>query len=96
MDTKGKRIDTSLSPILRNKKYDNESLFKPENMLRETRRQKNIQDGKLPQICILDPDGDILSNLLATNSAEVNPYWACYHTKLYNFKYDDIEFGIIL
>ncbi len=88
-------MDTSLPPILGNKKYDHESLFKPEKMLRETRRQKNIPEGQLPRICILDPDGDILSNLLATNSAEINPYWACYHTKLYNFKYDEIEFGII-
>jgi len=88
-------MGTSLPPILGNKAYEHESVFKPENMLRETRRQKKIPEGKLPRICILDPDGDILNNLLANNNAEINPYWACYHTKLYNFKYDDIEFGII-
>ena len=82
-------------PILRNKKYDHASLFEPENMLREARRQKNIPEGQLPTICILDPDGDILRNLLATNRATINPYWACYHTELFNFKYEGIEFGII-
>jgi purine-nucleoside phosphorylase len=88
-------MDTPPPPILRRKKYDHASLFKPENMLREARRQKNIPEGQLPAICILDPDGDILSTLLATNKATINPYWACYHTELFNFTYEGIEFGII-
>lgn len=88
-------MNSSEPPILRNKRYDLESLFVPENMLREARRQKNIPKGQIPKICILDPDGDILSNLLMTGKAETNPYWACYHTKLYSFQYEDIEFGII-
>jgi uridine phosphorylase len=88
-------MDTLPPPILRRKKYDHASLFEPENMLREARRQKNIPDGQLPPICILDPDGDILNNLLATDKATINSYWACYHTKLYNFEYEGIEFGII-
>ncbi len=88
-------MDTPPPPILRSKKYDHASVFEPENMLREARRQKNIPEGQLPAICILDPDGDILSNLLATNRATINPYWACYHTELFNFTYEGIEFGII-
>ena len=86
---------TSPPPILRSKMYDHASLFEPENMMREARRQKDIPQGQLPSICILDPDGDILSNLLANNNAEINAHWACYHTTLYNFKYKGIEFGII-
>ncbi len=88
-------MGTSSPPILRNKMYDHVSLFEPENMLREARRQSNIPEGQLPHICILDPDGDILNNLLANNSAQLNSHWACYHTKLYNFKYEGIELGII-
>lgn len=88
-------MDTLPPPILRRKKYDHASLFEPENMLREARRQKSIPDGQLPPICILDPDGDILNNLLATDKATINSYWACYHTKLYDFEYEGIEFGII-
>ena len=88
-------MDISQPPILRSKKYDHVTLFEPENLLREARRQKNIPKGQLPPICILDPDGDILNNLLAANKAKINSYWACYHTKLYNFKYEGIEFGII-
>ncbi len=84
-----------LPPILSIKKYDQPSMFVPENLLREARRQKNISEGHIPYICILDPDGDIVRNLLSTNRASLNPYWACYHTQLYNFKHEDVEYGII-
>ena len=64
-------------------------------MLREERRQKNIKKEPITSVCILVPDGDIVKNLIAIGVAKVNPYWACYHTLLYNFEYDGIEFGII-
>ena len=85
----------TLPPILKKKSYDQPSLFVPENLLREAKRQKNIPDGQISSICILDPDGDIVHNLLAANKAKLNPYWACYHTQLYNFEHDGVEFGII-
>ncbi len=43
------------------------SLFEPENFLGEARRQKNIPEGHVPPICILDPDGDIVNNMIATS-----------------------------
>ena len=82
-------------PILRHKRYDQPSVFVPENLLREARRQKGTLDGQVPHICILDPDGDIVRNLLAENKGRLNPYWACYHTQLYDFEYDGVEFGIV-
>ena len=82
-------------PILRGKSYDHDSLFVPENLLREARRQKNIPGGQIPPVCVLDPDGDIVRNLIAADRAKVNPYWACYHTQLYNFEHSGIEFGIV-
>ncbi len=89
------KMNTSQPPIMRGKRYDHASLFAPENLLREARRQKNIPEGQIPPICILDPDGDIVNNLVAAQRAKVNPYWACYHTRLYNFEYEGIEFGIV-
>jgi len=82
-------------PILAHKDYLSLSVFTPENLLREARRQKSIAEGSIPKICILDPDGDIVQNLLEAGLAQLNPYWACYHTRMYNFNYDGIEFGIV-
>jgi len=84
-----------LHPILAYKDYHSPSVFTPENLLREARRQKSIPDGTVPKICILDPDGDMVQNLAATGRAHPNPHWACYHTRMYNFTDKGIEFGIV-
>ena len=81
--------------ILENKYYSEESVFKPENLLREAKRQKGLANCEVPKVCLLDPDGDILDYLLKTNMASINKCWACYHTKLYTFHLEEIKFGII-
>ena len=60
------------------------SLFTPENLLREARRQKSTAKGLIPRICVLDPDGDIVRYLVREGRATLNPHWACYHTEMYN------------
>ena len=86
---------TSIAPITSNKRYDDASVFVPENLLREARRQKRLPEGMVPSICILDPDGDLVDYLSATKQAQVDDSWACYHTKLLTFKHNEIEFGIV-
>jgi len=44
---------------------------------------------------VLDPDGDIVENLLARNQARPNEFWACYHTKMHDFELDEMALGII-
>jgi uridine phosphorylase len=82
-------------PILAKKDYDAPSVFQPENLLREARRQKGIPLGQVPLVCLLDPDGDILDYLLSQGLAEVHPAWACYHTHLYEASYEGVPFGIL-
>ena len=82
-------------PILHNKQYESPSVFNPKNLLREAHRQRSISVGKIPEICVLDPDGDIVSNLLKKNKCSLNPHWACYHSKLYNFELEGITIGIV-
>lgn len=87
--------DGGVPPILEQKHYTQPSAFTPENMLREARRQKQIAPSGIPEICVLDPDGDILRSLLARGEARLDNGWACYHTQLYTFSRDGIEFGIV-
>jgi purine-nucleoside phosphorylase len=82
-------------PLIANKDYAGPSVFLPENLLREARRQKSISDCPVPDICILDPDGDLAEYLLKTGQSEKNDCWACYHSKLYNFTIDNRTIGII-
>ena len=82
-------------PLLDNKHFNRTSVFSPESLLREARRQNSIPEGKIPNICILDPDGDLVRRLTIDKKAVRNPFWACYHTQLFNFVYEDVEFGIV-
>jgi uridine phosphorylase len=87
--------DPNDAPIITHKDYLSPSVFTPENLLREARRQKSIPEGTVPRICILDPDGDIVQNLVSSRLAERNRHWACYHTSMYDFTYEGIGFGIV-
>lgn len=82
-------------PILRDKHTCDDSIFLPENLLRESRRQRRLEPGDVPKICLLDPDGDIVRWLLATGQAEKSPYWACYHTELFTFETGGRRVGVI-
>ena len=88
-------INGNRAHFFNNKHYHEQSVFLPENLLREARRQKNIDQTKIPVVCILDPDGDIVKYLKKQKLLKINKTWACYHTELYNFKINNIEFGII-
>jgi uridine phosphorylase len=83
------------SPLHSAKAYDEPSVFQPENLLREGRRQRNRPDVSVPKVCLLDPDGDIVRHLTATGAAVEHPGWACYHTTLWIFDLDGTEVGII-
>ena len=84
---------TKLPPILANKHYGESSAFVPENLLREARRQKGLIDESVPEVCVLDPDGDIVRQ----KTAEVtrDPHWACYHTELYRIAHAGRQFGVV-
>ena len=64
-------------------------------MLREARRQKGLPSAAVPEVCVLDPDGDIVRYLRDAGRAERHPAWACYHTDLYAFRHDGREYGIV-
>jgi uridine phosphorylase len=84
-----------VAAILLNKNYQEQSVFLPENLLREARRQKNIADCSVPTVCVLDPDGDLVDYLLENEKAKMNECWSCYHSKLYSFTFGDTQIGII-
>lgn len=71
------------------------SVFQPANLLREARRQKAIPEGRVPSLCLLDPDGDILEYVLRRQRGQLCSTWACYHTKLYEFEQQGVRVGII-
>jgi uridine phosphorylase len=88
-------LEPHVPPILSRKNSREPSVFDPKNLMREARRQLSIPGGSVPEIGLLDPDGDILRGLKRSGEARQNESWACYHTELYDFTLGGIRFGIV-
>ena len=88
-------INLKIIPLLNNKEYMEPSIFNAESLLREARRQKGISAGNVPEICVLDPDGDFLRYVRNSAAGIRDPHWACYHTDLYDFYIDGNPVGIL-
>src|SRR5262245_50855758 len=86
---------TVLPPILDAKHYGEASTFTPQNLLREARRQKAIAEAKVPPVCVLDPDGDLVRRLTSNGQARLDHSWSCYHTQLYRLSQGELELGFV-
>lgn len=75
--------------------FDEPSVFTPAALIREARRQKNLEAVGLPSICVLDPDGDIARSLRASGRAKLRAGWPCYHTEMLCFVLDGVEIGLV-
>ncbi|HEY5911005.1 MAG TPA: nucleoside phosphorylase [Verrucomicrobiae bacterium] len=82
-------------PLLREKYYRRPAVFTPENLLRKARRQKRVTKGKVPEICLLDPDGDLVRHLRRAGATKLSAAWACYHTELYEFDAGGVRLGVV-
>ncbi len=83
------------SPLLARDDHDSPSVFRPENMLREARRQKGLTVGAIAPICVLDPDGDVVQHVRDVRNARLCRHWACYHTQMWEWEEDGQRFGIV-
>jgi uridine phosphorylase len=82
-------------PILDNKHPKSTSVFRPEALLREARRQKGLAPVDVPPVCILDPDGDIVRRLRHARRSRPFAGWPCYHTNLDVFTLGGQTVGIV-
>ncbi len=95
MDEKTHGADTPW-PIIGRKDHAEASVFRPEALLREARRQRQLPLVAVSEICLLDPDGDVVRHIRKMGSGHTHEGWACYHTELLAFNLDGVgEVGIV-
>ena len=75
--------------------HDAPSVFTPEALLREARRQRGLVDGAVPAVCLLDPDGDVARYLRRTGGGRASATWACYHSELLEFDLTGTACGVV-
>jgi uridine phosphorylase len=82
-------------PLMQPKDYSEPSVFTAENLLREGRRQRGLPEVAVPEVCLLDPDGDVVRSLRARGLARRHEGWACYHSELWTTRRDYGLLGIV-
>ncbi len=88
-------IFLSQAPLIARQDHGHPSVFLPEIMLNEARKQKKLGDAPVPQVCLLDPDGDIATFVQRELGASRSASWACFHTELWEWELGGQRFGIV-
>lgn len=70
-------------------------VFLPRNLLEAARRRKRFPRMKAPAGCLLDFDGELVDCLVSTGRAVAEPAWPCFHTRLFRWKTQGAEYGVI-
>jgi hypothetical protein len=83
------------APLLARRDHHKPSVFRAENMLREARRQKGLVAARVPPVCVLDPDGDIVEHVRQRYDARRSETWACYHTELWEWDAGGVRHGMV-
>jgi uridine phosphorylase len=81
------------TPLIERRDHVAPSVFRPESLLREARRQKGLAAASVPPVCLLDPDGDIVAHVRRRHGAEPCAPWACYHSTMWTWGAGDL--GIV-
>jgi len=81
-------------PLLRHA-LSSPSAFTPEALVSAVRTERKLLTTNVPQVCVLDFDGDLTDWLLAKNFAVPHPSWACFHTAMSTIEVNDAHCGII-
>ena len=89
------RRSSHVLPLLCRTDHHEPSVFRPESLLREARRQRGLTDGIVPATCLLDPDGDVVRYLEATGRGRRSNAWACYHTDLWQTEAAGETIGVV-
>ncbi|MFG1372247.1 nucleoside phosphorylase [Xanthobacter oligotrophicus] len=88
-------LPSGFLPLIERADHRAPSVFRPENMMREARRQKGLAAGPVPRIVLLDPDGDMVDYVRAHRAARRSPVWACYHTDMWEWEEEGLAFGVV-
>ena len=86
--------DQKSLPLLQHA-LDSPSAFTPENLLEAVRTERNLPPDPVPDVCILEFDGDLTDWLVETGLATRCRPWACFHTSMETVEVDGERVGVI-
>ena len=93
-ESSSKSMNETNPPIL-DHAIGQRSAFTAEKLMEECRRIREVPEGAVPAVCVLDFDGDLTDWLVEAQTANSFPSWACFHTKMFVMNFEGVECGII-
>jgi len=74
---------------------DAESVFTPQALIEAVRAEKGMISVTVPEVCVLEFDGDLTDQLVRSNAVERWKTWACFHTPMFALEVDGRQCGIV-
>jgi len=71
------------------------SAFTAKNLIDDVRRSRQIPNGNVPPVCILEFDGDLTDWLVREGMAKAFRPWACFHTSMFEMDLEGVTCGIV-
>lgn len=69
--------------------------FTPAALLDAVRAERSISPEPVPEICVLEFDGDLTDWLVSTGVATPHKSWACFHTTMFSLEVDGVTCGVV-
>jgi nucleoside phosphorylase len=73
----------------------NESAFTPESVIDAVKVSRNLSSISVPDVCVLEFDGDLTDHLVQSEAVQPWPTWACFHTPMFAMEVDGTPCGIV-
>ncbi len=69
--------------------------FTPQALIEAVRTKRGLVSVAVPEVCILEFDGDLTDHLVQTGAASPWRNWACFHTPMFILEMDGKPCGIV-
>jgi purine-nucleoside phosphorylase len=72
-----------------------ESAFTPQDLIEAVRAERGMTSAAVPEVCILEFDGDLTDRLVRDNIVKPWTTWACFHTPMFALEVNGKPCGIV-
>jgi uridine phosphorylase len=71
------------------------SAFTPESLIDAVKVSRKLPSISVPDVCVLEFDGDLTDHLVQSGAVQPWPTWACFHTPMFAMNVDGMPCGIV-
>ena len=89
-----KSEQTSQIPLLRHP-LETASAFTPESLIGAVKVSRGLPSVCVPDVCVLEFDGDLTDHLVQSGAVQPWPTWACFHTPMFAMDVEGANCGIV-